>query len=90
MIGFRQRKEERNLIKNQKPVIVHNVKELEKIGKGEIAIIGNIGNKKKIEIIKKAKEKKIQVSNLNINKILKKIEKKEMKKKETKTTEKKK
>lgn len=88
MIGFRESKEERNLIKSKKPVLVKNLKELEKIGKGEIAIIARIGNKKRIELAKKAKEKGIPVHNINVNKMLKKIEKKE-KAKETKTEKKK-
>ena len=78
MVGFGQDKKERNLIKNQKPVIVNNLKELEKIKHGEIAIVGKIGNKKRIEIAKKAKEKKIPIHNINVNKMLKKIEKKKI------------
>ncbi len=77
MVGFRQKKEERNLIKNRKPILVRNIEELNKIGKEEIAIIGKIGNKKRIEMIKKAKEKGIEVQNANVNKILKKIRKKQ-------------
>jgi large subunit ribosomal protein L32e len=80
MIGFKQEKKERNLMKNKKPILVKNLKELEKIEKGEIAIIGKIGNKKRIELAKKAKEKGISVYNINVNKILKKIEKKEKRK----------
>lgn len=76
MIGFRKSKEERGLIYDKKPVIIMNAKELGKIGKNEIAVIGKIGNKKKIEIAKIAKEKGIQIHNLNVNKMLKKAEKK--------------
>jgi ribosomal protein L32E len=57
---------------------------LEKIKKGEIAIVGKIGMKKKIEIAKKAKEKGIPIHNLNVNKMLKKIEKKKLKTEEGK------
>jgi len=84
MVGFRQKREERNRIKNQKPVIVNNLKELEKIKKEEIAIIGKIGMKKKIEMAKVAKEKGISIHNLNVNKMLKKIQKKEAKTQEKK------
>jgi large subunit ribosomal protein L32e len=83
MIGFKRDKKERNLIKKHAPILVNNMKELEKIKKGEIAIIGKIGNKKKIEMIKMAKEKGIPVYNVNVNKMLKKIKKK-ADKKETK------
>jgi large subunit ribosomal protein L32e len=78
-IGYRKDKRERELIKNSKPVIVQNIKELEKMKKGEIAIIGKVGNKKRIEIAKKAKEKGIQIHNINVNKILKKVKKTETK-----------
>jgi large subunit ribosomal protein L32e len=90
MVGFRKKEEERNLIDKQKPILVKNLKELEAVGKGEIAIIGKIGNKKRIELAKKAKEKGIHVLNVNINKMLKKVEKKQMKKTNEKKTEKKK
>jgi large subunit ribosomal protein L32e len=93
MIGFKQEKKGRNLIEKQKPVLVSNAKELEQIKKGEIAIIGKIGNRKRIELAKKAKEKGIPVYNINVNKMLKKIEKKKkaktQDKKENKPKEKK-
>lgn len=74
MVGFRQ-------AQKAKPAMISNVRDLEKIRKGEIAIIGKIGMKKKIEIAKKAKEKGISIHNLNVNKMLKKIQKKETKNK---------
>ncbi len=79
MIGFRKKKEERNLIEKKKLVVVNNLRELEKVQKGEMAIVGKVGEKKKIEIAKKAKEKGIQIYNLNINKMIKKVEKKRQK-----------
>jgi ribosomal protein L32E len=93
MIGFRHEKKGRNLMENKKPILVKNLKELEKIGKGEIAIIGKIGNRKRIGLAKLAREKGIPVYNINVNKMLKKIEKKEKlkapDKKEIKSKEKK-
>lgn len=90
-IGYRQEKAGREKVGNKKLVLVNNFKELENIKQGEIAIIGKIGNKKRIEMIKKAKEKNIPVYNLNIKKILKNIEKKQKKiKKEEPVQEKKK
>jgi large subunit ribosomal protein L32e len=77
MIGFKQSQK-------AKPILINNVNELGKIKKGEIAIIGKIGAKKKIEIAKRAKEKGIPIHNLNVNKILKKIQKKEAKAQENK------
>ncbi len=84
MIGFKQENKERNLINKQTPVMVNNIKELGKIGKGQIAIIGKVGMKKKIEFAKLAKEKGISIHNLNIKKTLKKEKKKETKAEEKK------
>jgi large subunit ribosomal protein L32e len=79
MIGFKQ-------TQKPKPILVNNVNDLKKIKKGKKVIIGKVGMKKKIEIIKKAKKEGIAIQNLNINKILKKDEKKkEMKKKQEET-----
>ena len=49
---------------------------LEKKQNGGI-IIGKIGKRKKIEMVKKAKEMKIEIKNLNIEKFLKKLNKTE-------------
>jgi large subunit ribosomal protein L32e len=84
-IGYKQDSSTSGLIQEKTPVLVKNVKELLKVGKNEIAIIGNIGGKKKIEIAKVAKEKKIEISNLNAEKLLKKFEKKQKMKEESKT-----
>lgn len=70
-IGYRIEKKERGLINGKKPVIVSNLKALEKIKSNEIAIIGKIGKKKKIEIAKKAKERNIEVYKMNVDKFLK-------------------
>ena len=75
MIGFRKRKAEREMLDDKKPIIVNNLREIEMIKNGEVAIIGKVGNKKRIEMLKKAKEKKIPVYNINVEKSLKKIEK---------------
>lgn len=92
-IGYGKEKNQRGFIQEKAPVIVKNAKDLEKIKKNEIGIIGKIGQKKKIEIAKKAKEKGIQFYNLNVKNFLKESEKKVKKKKEelkTKESEKKK
>ena len=59
---------------NKKPILIKNVSELKKV-KNEKVIIGKVGKRKKIEIAKKAKEMKISIQNLNIEKFLKKFEK---------------
>jgi large subunit ribosomal protein L32e len=58
----------------KKIILVNNLSELENIAKGEKIIFSKVGNKKKIEMMKKAKEKGIQVSNINEKKFEKKIE----------------
>ena len=63
----------------EKLVIVSNLRDLEKVGKKEKAVIAHIGKRKKIEIIKNAKKKKISVQNINIDKFLKKLEEKDKK-----------
>ena len=71
-------------VKNEKEfVIINNLKELEK-AKGKEIIIGKVGEKKKIEIVKKAKELKIELKNVKVSSFLKKVESK-LKKKECKT-----
>ena len=74
-IGYKQDVTTSGLIKEKTPMLVNNIKELLKIGKNEVAVLGNVGMKKKLEIAKKAKEKGILISNLNVEKVLKKSEK---------------
>lgn len=78
-IGYRTRKEESRKIKGKNPVTVRNLKELEAVKKDEIIIVGNVGKKKKIEIIKKAQEKGIEIFNINVKKFMKKIKSQENK-----------
>ncbi|MEK6842431.1 MAG: eL32 family ribosomal protein [Nanoarchaeota archaeon] len=73
-IGYSKDKTTKGRIDKKIPRIIHNLKELEKIGKNEIAIMGKIGGKKRIEIIKKAKEMKIQIKDMNIEKFIKKTD----------------
>lgn len=75
-IGYGTKKEEKGLVRGKTPVKINTIKDLEKIVKGKIGILGRIGKKKKIEIAKIAKEKKIEIYNLNPKKIIKKENKK--------------
>jgi large subunit ribosomal protein L32e len=61
--------------------IIHNLKELEKIKADEMVILGKVGKKSKLEIVKKAKEMKVNIKNANIDKIIKKLSKVEGEKK---------
>lgn len=83
-VGYKKNEKLRGLIEGKKLVLVRNLRELEKVGKSEIVVIGKVGNKKKIELAKKAKELKIKIHNLNVKKFLKDVEAKERKKEKKK------
>lgn len=83
-IGYGKDKEVRGKIQEKNPIMINNMKDLEKAKKDEIIIIGKMGKKKKIEIAKRAKEKNIAIYNPGINKVLKHHKKQEAKKQETK------
>jgi large subunit ribosomal protein L32e len=74
-IGYRSDKISRGSIENKQPIMVHNIKDLLNVREKGIAIIANVGKKKRLEIAKKAREMKIEVHNLNVNKYIKKNEK---------------
>lgn len=69
MIGFRQKQGEK-----KKLITIYNLIDMGKIQKGDIVTLGKVGQKRKIEIAKKAKEKGIHIENLNVNKLLKNLE----------------
>jgi len=71
-IGYGTEKKTRGQIKGKSPVLVNNLKDIEKMEKDQIVIIGNVGKKKKIEFAKKLKEKGIEILNINVKKLLKK------------------
>lgn len=62
-IGYKKEKILRGKIQGKKPIVVMNLKELEKLNKNEAIIIGKVGKKKRKEILKKAEERKISVYN---------------------------
>jgi len=87
-IGYGSDKKTRYLIKNKNPIYVTNIKQLENV-KQPIIIASKVGLRKKLEIINKIKELKLEVLNIkDIDKFLeeakKKKEDKEKKKKEKK------
>jgi len=83
-IGYRKEKKLRGEIEKKQPIIVKNIKDLEKLKANQIIIIGKVGKKKKIEIVKKANEKKLEIYKMNLQSFLKKV--KEKKKPEEKKT----
>jgi large subunit ribosomal protein L32e len=73
-IGYRGAKTDKKEVK-----IIRNLKDLEKAEKGLIFILGKMGKKKKIGIAEKAKEMKIEMRNLDVDKFLKENKKEEKK-----------
>ncbi|MDD5699666.1 MAG: eL32 family ribosomal protein [Candidatus Nanoarchaeia archaeon] len=69
-IGYRTQKDSRGKIDNKMVVMINNLNDLSRLKSGEIAILGKIGKKKKLEIAKKARERNIHIHNLNVNKFL--------------------
>jgi len=63
-IGYKSSKKTSGKIAGLKPVLVYNLKDLEKIQPSSIVIIGKIGAKKKMEMIKKISEMKLRVANM--------------------------
>ena len=73
-VGYKNRFATRNLLNDKVPVMVHNLEDLNKITKDNIAIIGKIGNKTKLEIAKQIISRKLEVYNLNVKKFIKSVE----------------
>jgi ribosomal protein L32E len=84
-LGYRTEKKIRGEIRGKKPITVKNIQDLEKVTKTDIAVLGKVGKKKKIEIAKKAKARGLEIYNLNIKKFLKKTEKTKKKEKTEKS-----
>ena len=65
-VGYKKPKTLSGKIKGKIPRIVYNISELERAGKDKyfIIIIGKVGARKKLEIIKKAAEMKFEILNV--------------------------
>jgi len=75
-IGYSTDKKIRGKIEGKIPFIIRNVNDLKKIQKNNLAMLGNIGKKNKLEVAKRAKEMKLEIYKFNIDKFLKMNEKK--------------
>ena len=62
-IGYSSPRKDSGTIKGLTPILVHNVAELSSLNKKQIAIIARVGAKKKLEMMKLATEKNIQIVN---------------------------
>lgn len=63
-VGHKNSRQDRGKINGKIPVTVYNMKDLAKAGKDSVLIIGRIGARKRIEIIKKAAEMKMPIANM--------------------------
>lgn len=69
-IGYRQKESERD-----KTPVIRNLVELSKYTKGEKVILGNVGRRKKLDLVKKAEEMGVIIINVNTKKFLKETKK---------------
>ncbi|MFH1592542.1 MAG: 50S ribosomal protein L32e [Candidatus Woesearchaeota archaeon] len=86
-IGYSSPKSVRGLhVSGLIPILVYNVRELDDLKTGQGALIASaVGQKKKLEILKKSKELKLEVLNIkDVDKYLAKVEEGIKKKKEEK------
>jgi len=84
-IGYGMPREIRGKINGMIPVMVNNVQDLKKIGKGEIGILSRkVGRRKRIDVAKNAIEMKVEFSNFNARKFLEQNGKGQNKKEEPK------
>lgn len=86
-VGYKKPEKNRGKIEGKEVIIIKTVNQLEKIGENQIASIGRVGQKRKIEIAKAAKQKNMKIINLNISKFLKQVEKEKAKKDKEKKAE---
>lgn len=89
-IGYKNQCSTSGLINDKLPILVYNSQDLSKVGKENIIILGKIGNKLKIELVKQAVAKKMEIYNLNVKKFMKEVERQaKISKTETKSGDKK-
>jgi large subunit ribosomal protein L32e len=88
-IGYGSEIKTKGMLKEKTPVTIRNIADLKKLNKKDIAVIGAVGKKKKLEIATEAKKMKIEIYNMNPDKFIEKNKKPEKKKKEEKKDDKK-
>lgn len=70
-IGYGMPNEIKGLVKGMKPVLVHNLNDLDKVSKGEIVVVsGSMGGRKKVALAEKALKMNLTFENFNPQKIL--------------------
>lgn len=63
-IGYSTNKKLAGKVEGKMPVRVHNIADLKKITKDQVALLARVGAKKKLEMIKFAEENKIKIINV--------------------------
>jgi len=63
-IGYKSARKESGKINNLTPVLIYNLKDLNSLNNKSLAILARVGAKKKLELIKLAQEKNIQILNV--------------------------
>jgi ribosomal protein L32E len=74
-VGYKKQK------KTSQIKMINNLNELIALNSGDIAIMGRVGQKKKLQMMEKAKEKNVKIVNINLKNLMKKIEKRKKEKK---------
>jgi large subunit ribosomal protein L32e len=72
-VGYKRPVELRGKISGLIPRMIYNESDLDKMQKGEVALIGKIGIRKKILIVEKAMKAGIKITNVNGEEFLKKF-----------------
>lgn len=75
-VGYKNSESVRGLIEGKMPILISNISELAKVGKNNTIILAKIGARSKYEIVKAAVAKKLEISNLNTDRFIKKMENK--------------
>ncbi len=65
-IGYRKQETE-------KMKVIRNINDIAGLEKGDRVVLGNVGAKKKIELVKNLNERKIDIANLNTKRFLKHV-----------------
>ncbi|PIN90836.1 hypothetical protein COU60_00645 [Candidatus Pacearchaeota archaeon CG10_big_fil_rev_8_21_14_0_10_34_76] len=63
-VGYKNSRAQKGKIKNLIPIVVRNLKDLQNANKENIIIIGKVGAKKRIDIMKKTNEMKLEIVNV--------------------------
>jgi len=63
-VGHKSPKKTVGKINGMKPVLVHNLKELNALEKNAVAILARLGMRKRLELIKQANEKNLRFLNV--------------------------